>query len=68
MDIGRQVLSAAACLSSLHPAPMTGRGRLLLPTGVLASQDLRACQQLPVELELGDEFVFHSIFACPVSK
>lgn len=30
--------------------------------------DLRACEQLPVELELGDEFVFHSIFACPVSR
>ncbi|GAX82856.1 hypothetical protein CEUSTIGMA_g10282.t1 [Chlamydomonas eustigma] len=32
------------------------------------SQDLMGCEQLPVELELGNEFVFHSIFACPVSR
>jgi hypothetical protein len=31
-------------------------------------QDLQSCEQLPVELELGREFVFHSIFACPVSR
>mmetsp|Transcript_46189 Transcript_46189/g.117937 ORF Transcript_46189/g.117937 Transcript_46189/m.117937 type:complete len:391 (-) Transcript_46189:180-1352(-) len=31
-------------------------------------QDLTICEQLPVELELGHEFVFHSIFACPVSR
>eukprot|EP00877_Chromochloris_zofingiensis_P001811 jgi/Chrzof1/11630/Cz06g02260.t1 len=31
-------------------------------------QDLSACEQLPIELELGQEFVFHSIFACPVSR
>eukprot|EP00955_Chlamydomonas_euryale_P092120 364682-Chlamydomonas_euryale.AAC.13 len=30
--------------------------------------DLRTCEQLPVELEIGNEFVFHSIFACPVSR
>ncbi|KAG1666178.1 hypothetical protein FOA52_012025 [Chlamydomonas sp. UWO 241] len=30
--------------------------------------DLKTCEQLPVELELGNEFVFHSIFACPVSR
>ena len=27
-----------------------------------------AAEQLPVELPLGREFVFHSIFACPVSR
>ncbi|KAK9829893.1 hypothetical protein WJX72_008513 [[Myrmecia] bisecta] len=32
------------------------------------NQDLKTCEQLPVELELGNEFVFHSIFACPVSR
>ena len=32
------------------------------------SQDLSVCEQLPIELDLGDEFVFHSIFACPVSR
>ena len=31
-------------------------------------QDLAVCEELPVELELGQEFVFHSIFACPVSR
>jgi hypothetical protein len=29
---------------------------------------LRALGQLPIELELGPQFVFRSIFACPVSK
>mmetsp|Transcript_2254 Transcript_2254/g.5059 ORF Transcript_2254/g.5059 Transcript_2254/m.5059 type:complete len:392 (+) Transcript_2254:89-1264(+) len=33
-----------------------------------SSQDLRACEQVPIDLELGPEFVFHSIFACPVSR
>ena len=27
-----------------------------------------AAEQLPVEIPLGQEFVFHSIFACPVSR
>mmetsp|Transcript_4728 Transcript_4728/g.11513 ORF Transcript_4728/g.11513 Transcript_4728/m.11513 type:complete len:246 (+) Transcript_4728:629-1366(+) len=31
-------------------------------------QDLSTCDEMPVELELGPEFVFHSIFACPVSR
>lgn len=31
-------------------------------------QDFKTCDQLPIEIELGPEFVFHSIFACPVSK
>ncbi|GLC47422.1 hypothetical protein PLESTB_000542700 [Pleodorina starrii] len=31
-------------------------------------QDLRTVEQLPVEIELGPEFVFRSIFACPVSR
>jgi hypothetical protein len=29
---------------------------------------LASCQQLPIEIELGQEFVYHSIFACPVSR
>ncbi|GFR45069.1 hypothetical protein Agub_g6443 [Astrephomene gubernaculifera] len=32
------------------------------------AQDLRAVEQLPVEIELGPRFVFRSIFACPVSR
>lgn len=28
----------------------------------------QSCEQLPVELELGREYYFHSIFSCPVSK
>ncbi|GLI70725.1 hypothetical protein VaNZ11_015749 [Volvox africanus] len=31
-------------------------------------QDLRTVDELPVEIELGPEFVFRSIFACPVSR
>lgn len=27
-----------------------------------------AAEQLPLEVPLGQEFVFHSIFACPVSR
>jgi hypothetical protein len=30
--------------------------------------DLASCEQLPLEIELGQEFVYHSIFACPVSR
>lgn len=50
-------------------------GSLALPTllklaSVMAgqAQDLSSLEQLPVDLELGREFVFHSIFACPVSR
>ncbi|PNH12058.1 Protein RMD5 A [Tetrabaena socialis] len=32
------------------------------------AQDMRAVDQLPVEIQLGPEFVFRSIFACPVSR
>jgi hypothetical protein len=31
-------------------------------------EDWASCTQLPVEIALGSEFVFHSIFACPVSR
>jgi len=33
-----------------------------------SNQDIRVCEQLPIELEFGKEFLFHSIFACPVSR
>lgn len=29
---------------------------------------IATCTQMPLELELGPEFCFHSIFACPVSR
>lgn len=32
------------------------------------NQELASCTQLPIEIELGQEFVYHSIFACPVSR
>lgn len=50
-------------------------GSIALPTLVkLASllkdhsHELVSGEQLPVELELGQEFVFRSIFSCPVSR
>lgn len=33
-----------------------------------SGQQLAALPTLPAEVELGPEFVFHSIFACPVSR
>jgi hypothetical protein len=28
----------------------------------------QAKDQIPVEIELGDDYVFHSIFCCPISR
>jgi hypothetical protein len=43
---------------------------LLKLAGVMekGGQELASCDQLPIEIELGQEFVYHSIFACPVSR
>jgi hypothetical protein len=43
---------------------------LLKLAGVMekGGQELATCDQLPIEIELGPEFVYHSIFACPVSR
>lgn len=43
---------------------------LLKLASVMAAsgQDLSSCSQLPFEIELGQEFVYRSIFACPVSR
>ncbi len=66
-------LMGQACESPLAVAVAAGTAALP-PLFKLAAvmernaQDLRTCEQLPVELELGEEFVFHSIFACPVSR
>lgn len=53
----------------------TAAGAVALPTllklaGLLKdhTHELVTGEQLPVELELGQEFVFRSIFACPVSR
>ena len=53
----------------------TAAGSVALPTllklaGLLKdrAQDLVTGEQLPVELELGREFVFRSVFSCPVSR
>jgi len=35
---------------------------------VSSGHDIKQCVQLPLEVELGKEFQFQSIFACPVSK
>jgi hypothetical protein len=47
-----------------------GRSHPRRPTGVMekGGQDLATCEQLPLEIELGQEFVYRSIFACPVSR
>ncbi|EIE20259.1 hypothetical protein COCSUDRAFT_37929 [Coccomyxa subellipsoidea C-169] len=66
-------LLGQACESPLLVA--VAAGSIALPTllklaTVMAgqNQDFQTCTQLPVELELGSEFVFHSVFACPVSR
>ena len=41
---------------------------LLKLAGLLKDHDLASGEQLPVELELGHEFVFRSVFSCPVSR
>ncbi|KAF5842388.1 CTLH/CRA C-terminal to lish motif domain-containing protein [Dunaliella salina] len=78
-DVAQEfVRQACSLMGQAYESPLAvsvAAGALALPPLLkLASvmernaQDLRSCEQLPVELELGDEFVFHPIFACPVSK
>ena len=62
---------AQSCESPLLVA--AAAGSVALPTllkmaAIMAAQgqDFRTGEQLPMELELGREFVFHSVFACPV--
>jgi E3 ubiquitin-protein transferase RMND5 len=33
-----------------------------------SGQDYDACEQLPTDIQVGPEFIFHSTFACPVSR
>jgi len=64
---------AQSCESALLVAVAAGSAALptlLKMAAVLTAQgqDFRSGEQLPMELELGREFVFHSVFACPVSR
>ncbi|KAF8058345.1 RMD5 [Scenedesmus sp. PABB004] len=74
-EFGRQACSlmGQAYDSPLAVAVAAG-GAALPPLLKLAAlmerngQSLAGCGQLPIELELGPEFVYRSIFACPVSR
>lgn len=37
-------------------------------SGASPLTQIATCDHLPIEIELGPEFSFHSIFACPVSR
>ncbi|KAG2334483.1 hypothetical protein Bca52824_005663 [Brassica carinata] len=66
----------------LHDQPSSSPLAVLLSAGVqslpklmklvrvmgLKKEEWEAMKQLPVDLELGDEFRFHSVFVCPVSR
>ena len=60
--------AGAAALPTLLKlaAVMGGQQQQQQQQGELAGAS--AAEQLPVEIPLGPEFVFHSIFACPVSR
>ncbi|XVE67373.1 hypothetical protein DITRI_Ditri08aG0155100 [Diplodiscus trichospermus] len=57
-------------LSVVIAAGVEGLPTLLKLANVMAAkrQEWRAMKQLPVPLELGKEFQFHSLFVCPVSR
>ena len=66
-------LMGQSCESPLLVA--TAAGALAIPTlakftTVMAKQqqEWTAMEQLPVEIELGHDFTFYSIFACPISR
>jgi len=41
---------------------------LKVPNIMKGKEDLISKKELPIEIELGNEFKFHSVFICPVSK
>lgn len=57
-------------LSMTIAAGLEGLPTLLKLANVMAAkkQEWQAMKQLPVPVELGKEFQFHSIFVCPVSR
>ncbi|KAI3992986.1 hypothetical protein MKX01_009729 [Papaver californicum] len=57
-------------LSVVISAGVQGLPTLLKLASVMAAkkQDWQAMKQLPVPVDLGKEFQFHSIFVCPVSR
>ena len=65
-------LMGQACESPLLVT--SAAGALAIPTlakfaTVMAKkQDWTSMEQLPVEIELGHDFTFYSIFACPISR
>lgn len=65
--LGRSLRSP---LSVAVAAGIEGLPTLLKLANVMAAkkQDWQAMKHLPVPLELGEEFQFHSVFVCPVSR
>ncbi|XWS62519.1 hypothetical protein CRYUN_Cryun06bG0018100 [Craigia yunnanensis] len=57
-------------LSVVIAAGLEGLPTLLKLANVMAAkrQEWQAMKQLPVPVELGKEFQFHSVFVCPVSR
>ncbi|OVA18967.1 zinc finger protein [Macleaya cordata] len=62
--------SSESPLSVAISAGVQGLPTLLKLANVMAAkkQDWQAMKQLPVPVDLGREFQFHSIFVCPVSR
>eukprot|EP00210_Caulerpa_lentillifera_P004947 g4721.t1 len=72
------IKEASEILGQAYQSPLlvtVSAGSIVLPqlsrladVMVSSGQDIKQCTQLPLEVEVGREFQFHSIFACPVSK
>ncbi|KAK7246676.1 hypothetical protein RIF29_41546 [Crotalaria pallida] len=62
--------SYESALSVVFAAGVEGLPTLLKLANVMAAKkpEWQAMKQLPVPVELGKEFQFHSIFVCPVSR
>ncbi len=50
------------------PGSLPRLHKLMSVPAAAVAAELRTSGQLPIELDLGPEFVFHPIFACPVSR